>query len=222
MTRQANARLAGAAFLLYIAVGITSMVIGSGSTAGANATERLQSIAQNSDVVTLNMMLGVFTGFIALALGVALYGFTREEDHELALLGLTCRVGEALSVMVPTLATLGLLWLSTGELSTDAAAPAIAALLFNVKAWNVTLAATFFAVGSMIFSWLMLRGRLIPRWMAWLGVFASALLLIGLPLQMADIISGVMVQLMWVPMAAFEIPLGVWLLWSGGRTRNAL
>ena len=34
----------------------------------------------------------------------------------------------------------------------------------------------FFAVGSLLFSWLLLRGRMIPVGLAWLGVIASALL----------------------------------------------
>lgn len=52
--------------------------------------------------------------------------------------------------------------------------------------------AIFFAVGSTIFSWLLLRGRLIPVPLAWLGVIASALLAVILPLQVAGLFGGSM------------------------------
>jgi hypothetical protein len=53
---------------------------------------------------------------------------------------------------------------------------------------------------------------MIPVALAWLGVVASVILVGGLPLQLAGILEGPITQLMWIPMAAFEIPLGLWLL----------
>ena len=73
----------------------------------------------------------------------------------------------------------------------------------------------YIAVGSTIFSWLLLRGRMIPISLAWLGVVASVLLVVLLPLRLAGVLSGLVTQLMWIPMAAFEIPLGLWLLIKG-------
>ena len=81
--------------------------------------------------------------------------------------------------------------------------------------WKTTVGATFFAVGSTLFSWLLLRGRMIPVALAWLGVLASVLLVVGLPLQLAGVLGGSATQLMWLPMAAFEVPLALWLLIKG-------
>ena len=67
-------------------------------------------------------------------LGVTLYAITREQDPDLAMMALACRVVEA----VPGEGTI------------------------------------FFAAGSLIFSWLLLRGRMIPAGLAWLGVIGSA------------------------------------------------
>jgi hypothetical protein len=215
MTKTSNARVAGATFLLYIAIGITDLIVTRGSTAGETTAQRLVSVAQHLPQLHAGLILGLATGFIALTLGVALYGLTREEDHELALLALCCRVGEALAVYVPLLANLGLIWLTTSDAATTGDADALAELLFRVKGWNVNLAATFFAVGSTIFCWLLLRGRLIPNALAWLGVIASVLLVIALPLRMVGALSATAAMLIWIPMAAFEIPLGVWLLIKG-------
>jgi hypothetical protein len=117
MTRTTNARIAGFTLLFYIAVGITQMVL-SRTVPGAEGTAaKLASLAQHASLERIEMLLGLLTAFTALTLGVALYGFTRDEDHELALLALVCRVGEGLSIFVPTLATLGLLSLATAQVA---------------------------------------------------------------------------------------------------------
>jgi hypothetical protein len=76
-------------------------------------------------------------------------------------------------------------------------------------------AAIFFAVGSLLFSWLLLRGRMIPIALAWLGVFASILWIVGLPLQLVGVLPDSITWFIYLPMAAFEIPLGLWLLIKG-------
>lgn len=82
-------------------------------------------------------------------------------------------------------------------------------------------AAIFFAVGSMLFSWLLLRGRMIPIALAWLGVIASVLLVVILPLQLAGLLGGPMAWsasitwFVWLPMLVFEVVLALWLLIKG-------
>lgn len=74
MTIASNARLAGITYLAYLAFGIGGMAIG---TAEASAVS------------------GVLTSFCALILGVTLYAITREQDRDLAMLAMLCRVLEA-------------------------------------------------------------------------------------------------------------------------------
>jgi len=118
-------------------------------------------------------VLSLLTCFTALVLAVALYGITRDVDHDLAVLALTCRVGEGVLGAIPTIAMVGLLWLATagvGANAPDAAAgQALGAFLLDVRGWSTTIGATFFAVGSALFSWLLLRGRTVPVLLAWLG-----------------------------------------------------
>lgn len=217
MTRTTNARVAGFTFLFYIVVGITQMVLSSGTHAEGSA-EKLALIAQHAPQVRFNILLSLLTGFSALVLGVTLYAITRDQDHDLAMLALTCRVGEGVLGAFP-LTTLGMLWLATAPVGADApdaaAANAIVPFLLKLATWKTTLCATFFAVGSTLFSWLLLRGRMIPAVLAWLGVIASVLLVVGLPLQLAGFLGGSVAQFLWIPMAAFEIPLAVWLLVKG-------
>ena len=219
MTRTANARLAGGTFLLYIAVGVGQMFVGQEARSGDGPAAKLASIAAHVPQLHLNLVLSLFICVTALTLAVALYGVTRDEDHDIAVLALVCRCIEGgAAPVVSMVATLGLLWLAT---STDARAldPAslhpLAGFLLKVTGWIPLFSAIFFSVGSTLFSWLLLRGRMIPRSLAWLGLAASLLLVLGLPLQLVDVLRGPVTQLMWIPMAAFEVPLGIWLLVRG-------
>ena len=161
-SRLITARVAGFAFLIYIAAGIISM--------------NLADQSQIEDVLSLLM------SFSALVLGVTLYALTRDQGPTLAMMALVCRVLEAVPV---------------GE-------PAI-----------------FFAVGSTIFSWLLLRGQMIPVLLAWLGVIASVLLVVILPLQLVGLFGGAMswsasvTWLVWLPMLVFEVTLALWLIVKG-------
>ena len=219
MTRTTNARIAGFAFLFYIAVGITQMVLGRPMGAPDTAT-RLPLMAQHSSRVQVELLLTLLTSVTALTLAVALYAITRDEDRDLATLGLCCRVGEGMLGVIAPMITLGLLWLATttdvGTAGRDTPSVLVlAGLLRKLGGWNTITAAMLFAIGSTIFSWLLLRGRMIPRLLAWVGVAASVLLVVLLPLELAGLISGLVTKIMWLPMAAFEIPLGLWLLVKG-------
>jgi hypothetical protein len=217
MTRTTNARLAGFTFLFYIAVAFPSMVLFNRATSGAGLAAKLAGIAQHASDLHLAVVLSLGGCFSALVLAVTLYAITRDEDPDLAMLGLTCRVGEGLIGAASIPATVALLQLATatGQEAPDSAA--IQALAAFVLEQTPLVSALFFAVGSTLFASLFLRGRMIPVPLAWLGVVGSALLVVGLPLQLGGFLSGPMTQLMWVPVAVFELTLGPWLLIKGVR-----
>jgi hypothetical protein len=125
-------------------------------------------------------------------------------------------MGEGLVAAVP-LTTLGLMWLASGNAaaSDTSSGNTLAAFLFKAGDWQTTTAALLFAVGSTLFSYLLLRGRMVPVALAWLGVLGSALIVVVLPLQLAQFVSGPMTQLVWIPVAVFEITLAFWLIIKG-------
>lgn len=170
VTRTTAARVAGATFLFYIAVGISSMA---GAFRGPAAD--MAAYAQNASAVVLALTLFVVT---------------RVEQPVLAASGMIFRLAEG---------TLG-----------------SALALAGITVSRPTLvAATLFAIGSTFFCWLLLRGRMLPRGLAWTGVIASVVLLVGLPLQLAGQLRAPVTMLMWLPMLAFEVPGGLWLLVKG-------
>ena len=218
MTRTTNARIAGFTFLFYIAVGITSMVLFDPAAGAEGIAAKLAAITAHATDVRIGICLNLLCCFSALVLAVTLYAITRDEDPDLAMLGLTCRVGEGVIGAIFMFAELGLLWLATatGANAPDAAAAqALGAFFFKVGGWSPTIGAIFFAVGSTLFSYLLLRGRMVPVALAWLGVLASILLVALLPLNLAGFINGPVLTFMWLPMLVFEVALALWLLIKG-------
>lgn len=217
MTRTTNARIAGFTFLFYIAVGITSMVLFARATSGEGVAAQLAAMAQHATDVRLAVLLIPFMNLSALVLAVTLCAITREQDPDLARLAMICRVAEGIAGMDVS-KTLGLLWLATAAEATapdTGAASALGAFLLKTEAWSAIPSATFFAVGSTLFSWLLLRGRMIPVALAWLGVLASILLVVCLPLQLAGLLGAPVTSFMWFPMLAFEVALALWLIVKG-------
>lgn len=217
MTGTANARVAGFTFLFYIVAGITSMILNGRASGGPDPAARLQAISRHPTEMAVVVILLLFQCFSALVLAVTLHALTRETDRDLALMGLLCRAAEGILSGAGIASTLAVVDLarSTGVGGPDL--PARQLLGAHLLREDVALTATFFAVGSLLFSILFLRGRLIPSPLAWLGVAASVLLVVELPLQLAGFVHGPITRLVWLPMLAFEVPLGVLLLVKGVR-----
>ncbi len=216
MTRATNARLAGFTFLIYIAVGITSMVLMERATGGDGTPAQLATIAQHATDVRLTILLTLLMNLSAIVLGVTLYALTRDQDRDLALLGLTCRLAEGIAGMDVS-GTLGLLWLATGTAAAalDPGGASALGAYFLRMGQIMGASATFFALGSTFFSWLLLRGRMIPVPLAWLGVVASIVLVVGCPLVLAGLLRGPITTYMWLPMLLFEVVLALWLIIKG-------
>ncbi len=222
MTRTTNARIAGFTYLLYAAIGICSELLMHQARGADGDAAKLARIGQYATNVRLTILITLLECLSALVLAVTLYGITRDEDHELAMLGLVCRVAEGVLGLNNIPSYLGLLWLAKAGVGTGVpdipTTNALRAFLLMPGA-SVPLGAIFFAVGSLIFSYLLLRGRMVPVSIAWLGVFASGLLVVGLPLQLAGFNTGPLTgYYQWLPALVFQIVLALWLLIKGVAT----
>ena len=224
MTRSTNARLAGSAYLSYIVVGILNEVL-MYRAAGVNGiAAKLARMADYSTDVRLAIVLKLGECFSVFVLAVALYGITRDEDQELAMLALLCRVAEGVFIATLIPNSQGLLWLASVHTGVSASDVAITnALGAFVMAPGAPVGAIFFAVGSTIFSYLLLRGRMIPAWLAWWGVLSSAVLVISVPFQIAGFLTGPLagyqaVPAIGLPALVFAPVFALWLLIKGVAT----
>jgi len=225
MTRTTTARTAGVTFLVYIAVSIAGMVLFGRATGGDGIAEKLASVAQHVTDMGVVVALAFLGCVAALVLAVTLYSLTRAQDPDIAMLALTFRVAEGVISAISITGTLGLLWLATATKANAPDAAAVHVLGAHLLRADMALSGSFFAVGSMLFCYLLLRGRMIPTVLAWLGVIASLLLVVALPLQLAGFLSGPITSLIWLPMIVFEVAFALWLLARGvgppARTQEA-
>ena len=219
MTRRATARLAGIAFLLYIALGIPTMVLQKGAMAGHGVEAKLTSLAHHLGDARLAVLFVLCTSLCALVLGVTLWALTREQDESLAMLALACRVCEGLAGALAVQRTMGLLRLAGPDAPDAATARTLGTWLLAAPGSGV--GAILFAVGSLLFAWLLLRGRVVPVPLAWLGVVSSAAAVVVLPLEFVDLFPSRWIWYVWLPLAAYEVPLALWLLMKGAAAPPA-
>jgi hypothetical protein len=219
MTRNTNARIAGFTYLFYAAIGVCIELLMHQARGVGDDAAKLVRIGQYATNVRLAILIVLLECFSALVLAVTLYGITRVQDHELAMLALVCRVAEGVLGTLNIPNYLGLLWLAKAGGGTGAPdIPTTNALrtFLLMPVPSVPVGSIFFAVGSLIFSYLLLRGRMVPVSIAWLGVFASGLLAVVLPLQLAGFPTGPLTgYYQWLPALVFQIVVALWLLIKG-------
>jgi len=219
MTKRNSARVAGIAYLLYIAFAYPAMVIDARATRGADVPARLATLTQHVGDMRLVIVLEMLGCFCALVLAVTLWALTREVDPQWAGIGAMFRVAEGVTGLAGlpfSIALLGIMPVSASGPDL-AATQAVAALMFKRGA---LIGATCFAVGSTIFCALLLRGRVIPAWLAWLGVIGSAIIAVALPIQILQGQSASFSQLIWLPIAIFEITVALYFIFKGVRTQD--
>jgi hypothetical protein len=218
MTRTTNARLAGVTFLAYIATGIVELALFGRAAAGPDVPAKLANIARHATAVRACALLDLITFFEAAILAVTLYALTRDEDLDLALLGFACRLAEGVLGAAGAAQTMRLVSVAAVASSSSAGNSAAAtALGASLLAPGAASGALCFAVGSTLFSYLFLRARSIPVPLAWLGVLASLLLVVALPVQLIGFLPRTLAWPMWMPMLVFEVTLALWLIVKGVR-----
>jgi hypothetical protein len=218
MSRRSSARIAGIAFLLYIVVAMGGMVLSRQAAAGSDPAAKLASIAQHAGQARLAALLELAGCYCALVLAVTLFVITRDVDRNLALFVMAFRVAEGVvgASLMPR--SFNRIWLATasGPGAPDAASVnALAAMLFKLPEWGFEIAGSLFAIGSTVFAYLLVRGRLVPAWMGWLGLVGSILVVVVVPLQLLDLVHSPITDVVWLPLLAFEVPLGFWLIFKG-------
>jgi hypothetical protein len=118
------------------------------------------------------------------------------------------------------------LYALTRDEDPDLALLAFACRLVESIPGDENRSALFFAVGSTIFAWLLLRGRMIPIWLGRFGVIASVLLVALLLIQRAGVFATAftwqspITWVLWFPMLIFEVTLAVWLITKGAGLRD--
>ncbi len=197
---------------------MSAAVLSKKTTAGADTSQMLYTLHSTIVIAQITVLLDLLQIVCAIVLAVTLYRLSRSVDATLALLAMAFRFEEGAAGFVPLLGKLELMKLATASDPSCANSAGCLAVAGEICHRPDNLFGQFcFVIGGFLFAYLLLAGRLIPHWIAWTGVITIGLQLICVPLYVATILPGTVVNWLWFPILLYEVPLGLWLIRRGIR-----
>jgi hypothetical protein len=194
--------------VLYI-IGTVALVL-SGVVTGALLTgpAYLAQVAAQPNQVAIGALLVLLAGFALAMVPVVFWPVGKRYNETLAMGYVVFRGG--LETVLYIVGAIG--WLLLIPLSTEPDAAPLAGLVRTVEAvaWD-QLVAIPFAFGALMFSLLLFRSRLVPRWLSVWGLVGAALYIVPPLGNMFGLSLGVLMA----PLAVQEMVMAVWLIAKG-------
>ena len=217
------ARMTGFLFLLAFVTNIFAIVLsGSMDTAFITSADLLSQVSANSLQMKITVLLDLFSSASVIALAVLLYTSLRAQSPPIALLALGLWICEATVLAASKIGTFSLVLISeeyVSSLNAEASSFQILGLLFaDASRRSFRIVQFFFSLGGMLFYYLFLQSRLIPRFVSSWGLVAVSLVFIEVSLDMLDYGFGL---ILFVPYMFFEPFIGVWLIVKGFTSSGA-
>ncbi len=206
MTNQQYARVAGILILLATVTymggnGLLSSVLSEADTLAAVAASRTQ--------VIVGVLLGYVCAFSVVAVAVALYPLVARQSQAQAVSYIATRVLECTLLLVSGIAVLSLIPLSAANAPDTALVDVLIA--GNNLGYQVAMLAL--GVGSIPFCMLLFTRRLIPAWMALVGVVGYVALAASAVVALFGYED--LSLYLYGPGAIFEIVFPLWLIVKG-------
>ena len=212
-----NAIAVGVLFILCSAAAILSIVpLG----AAVSAPVDMAKLAANGDRVVWTALIEFVWAITGTGIAIGLYPVLRKFNPGLALGSVAGRVFENVFVVIATVSLLALLTVSQQAAgSADPASfQAIGDAVLAVRTWAHGFVALIpFAIGTVLYSYVLYRSRLVPRWLSGWGLVAGVLSFV------ATIYAGftqdfgftTVNSVLMAPIGLQEMVLAVWLIAKG-------
>jgi hypothetical protein len=220
--QQTAARTAG---FLYLFLGALAafgqFYIRSGILAPGDVAQTAHNILASERLFRIGIASDLIGGAGNAALAVAFYVMLEPVGSGKALLAAFWRLGEAVILGHMTLNSMvvvnilshsdRLVGFSVHQIQT------LASMFLGAQGAEFSIGLVFYALGSTLFCYLLLKSRYIPRVLAWWGLLGSAIsLLSSLTIIVFPAASGIAPDC-YIPVGTFEIVTGFWLLLRGIR-----
>jgi hypothetical protein len=212
-------RIALSAGVLLIAATVAN-VIGTGlSRSLLDEPAYLAAVASHADRVAAGAFLEIVAAVASAGVAVSLYPVLKGWGAGPAVGSVVFRTAEAVMYMVGVVSLLSLLALGQRLASTVIADPttfrAVGDALIDVRQQAALVGVFAFCVGGFLYSCLLYRSRLIPRWLSGWGIAAIVLMFVACVLALFtqhDVTTYVILAL---PIGVQEMVLAVWLITKG-------
>ena len=208
------ARVAGFMYLFIIIIYMAGLMMNAGFHSG-DFVETSQNISTAEGLYRTSLLLMLMGSVLTIPLAGALYIFLKVVDPNLALLALLWRICETVLGAVTKVLLFMRLGIFTGTFVSIGIVEqdSVSGLLRVGANASFNLSVLFFSFGSILFYYLLLKSRFIPRSLSILGIFASGWVTL---LACASLVStGIVGNAWWLPMFVAEIVTGLWLLFKG-------
>ena len=187
-----------------------------------DAIATANNIMANEFVFRIGITIELFLSVGLIILGLALYLILKTINKNLALFALLLKLIEAALMAVTVLVPFILLQVLNGNnhliIFTQEQLQLPIGLIFNLHTAITAVPMVFLGLDMMIFSYLLLRSKYIPRILAGFGILSFAFILIqSLMFMLAPEYATKPINqiIFWAPSGLFEIIIGIWLLVKG-------
>ena len=215
----AYSRVAGAAYLVVILLGIFSVsYIDTNLVMQGDYTATINNILENELRFRISFLSEIVMYVLVVLLSLALYVILKPINKNLALLALCWRLGEAivgasvalLSGIVP------LLLLKHETASRTAELQSLVGVLLEVRNAGLDIVLIFVGVGGTLFCYLFFKSKYIPRVIsAWGMLTYLSMLLLAFTSILVPTLPESAKMALYAPGGLFEICIGLWLLIKG-------
>ncbi|GBE32495.1 hypothetical protein BMS3Bbin05_01410 [bacterium BMS3Bbin05] len=218
------ARVAGLAYIVVIMLGIVcvSFVESSLVVPGDHAAT-FNNIIDNELRFRISIAGEILMYMLVVLLSLALYVVLKTVNHNLALLALLWRLGEAIiggSVTVIS-GLIPLLLLNRDAAFEGEQLQKLIGLFLGVRNAGLDVVLMFIGVGGALFCYLLFKSKYIPKILAAWGIFTYlSMLILALTSILIPNISETIKMVFYAPGGLFEISIGLWLLIKGINTEQ--
>jgi hypothetical protein len=218
-TKITTARLLGAAFLGVILTSLVSGLATDQALGTGSISTILANAAGGSGALRVGVLAGMCNAVGILILAALLYIVLNGQNKALAIVGLTCWVGESMFYALNQVAATGLLRLGTDYV--DSGRPdgsfytTLGSFLYDdVYKLGGIILMFFYCAGGLAFYYLFWRSRYVPRWLSGFGLAAVTVGLIG---ACVELLGTDAAMLPFIALLPFELIIGLMLLIRGIR-----
>jgi len=178
--------------------------------AKGNIEATMNNVAHHIFTVYGSVFLLIVTAIVIIMLGIAMYLTAGHINKTLALIALSLYVFEALLLAVSQIFVFGLveasqLYLASG----DTGLLSLGNVLLSFRSFAAKIAMIPFGLGAILFYYLLMKAKIIPKWLASWGLATVPFVLVGVPLMAF----GVDVPFaLFIPYVPFEFFTGIYIL----------
>lgn len=210
-------RVAGFLFLFILTAVLANSYVFSQLIVAGNALATSDTVMANTGLLRMGISNELMLSIAAILLGLALYIILKPVNRNLALLGFSLKLTEAILSAVIALLNFVVLQILSGNVDSTVVPPerlkSLLGSFLNMHDVLYAIPMVFLGLNLVVFSYLFLKSKYIPRVLAGFGIFSYALVFIFALASM--LFPNLAVMLLAVPSILFELIIGLWLLFKG-------